>query len=137
MSAPRVAVVGASAKPERYSHQAVCRYRDAGWTVYPVHPAAPTVAGIPGYPDLAALPTRPTVISMYINPVAGAALLDAIVAADPDYLWLNPGADGEPIASAARARGLRVVEACNLVALARGDPLAVARAQAGPAEDPR
>ncbi|MDA3961280.1 MAG: CoA-binding protein [Planctomycetota bacterium] len=132
---PSVAVVGASAKPERYSYMAVERYAAAGWTVYPVHPAGHCVAGIAGFTELAALPERPTVISMYLNPKLGVEMLDALVAAAPDYLWLNPGADGEPIARAARARGLRVVETCNLVALSRGDPLAIAAELAGPVAD--
>lgn len=121
-----VAVVGASAKPERTSNQAVQRYAAAGWTVWPVHPSGIAVAGHETYRDLESLPGQPTIISMYLNPEAAVGLLDAIVAAGPRYLWLNPGADGEPIASAARARGLRVVEACNLVALSRGDVLAIA-----------
>ena len=124
--APSVAVVGASTKAERPSHMAVVRYAAAGWTVWPVHPAGFAVAGHQTFRSLAELPGRPTVVTMYVNPVTGAAMLDDIVAAQPDYLWLNPGADGEPIASAARSRGLKVVEACNLVALGRGDPLAVA-----------
>ena len=128
---PSVAIVGASAKPERASYLAVERYAAAGWTVWPVHPSVLAVAGHETYRDLAELPGRPDIITMYLNPTAGAELLDAIEALAPSYLWLNPGADGDPIASAARARGLKVVEACNLVALSRGDPLAVAAEAAG------
>lgn len=121
-----VAIVGASPKPERYSHQALVRYRAAGWTVWPVHPAAQPIDGLTTYADLASLPGRPDIICMYVNPTAGLAMLDALVAAQPTQLWLNPGADGEPLASAARARGLQVVEACTLVALGYGNPLEVA-----------
>jgi uncharacterized protein len=122
---PTVAIVGASNKPDRPSHQAVERYQQRGYTVWPVHPAKQPVAGLTTYGSLGELPGKPDIISMYVNPKAGVELLDAIVAAAPRILWLNPGADGEPLASAARARGLRVVEACNLVALGRGDPLAL------------
>ena len=119
-----VAIVGASAKPERYSHQAILRYRDAGYTVWPVHPAGGVIADLPVFRSLAELPGKPTIICMYLNPTAGLAMLDDIVNAAPQVLWLNPGADGEPLASAARARGLRVVEACTLVVLGYGgDPL--------------
>ena len=124
--APTVAIVGASPKPERYSHQAVLRYRAAGWTVWPVNPAGLEVAGIPALRSLAELPGRPDIVCMYVNPTTGLEMLDQIVAAKPTQLWLNPGADGEPLASAARNRGLRVVEACTLVALGYGNPLEVA-----------
>jgi predicted CoA-binding protein len=123
---PTVAIVGASPKPDRPSHQAVLRYREAGWTVWPINPARQEVAGIPAFGALGELPGKPDIVCMYVNPKAGAEMLDAIAAAGPKQLWLNPGADGEPIASAARARGLRVVEACTLVALGYGDPLEVA-----------
>lgn len=120
---PTVAIVGASNKPERYSHQAVLKYRDRGYTVWPVHPAGGHIAGLVVHRSLAELPGRPDIICMYLNPTAGLELLDQIVACAPQVLWLNPGADGEPLASAARARGLKVVEACTLVALGYGDPL--------------
>ena len=58
--APCVAIVGASPKPERYSHQALVRYRAAGWTVWPVHPAAQPIDGLTTYADLGALPGRPS-----------------------------------------------------------------------------
>ena len=120
---PTVAVIGASPKPDRYSHQAVLGYRKRGYTVYPVNPAGEAVAGIPAYRTLADVPGSPDIVTMYVNPKTGVELLEQIVAKQPKALWLNPGADGEPLASAARARGLHVVEACNLVALSYGDPL--------------
>ena len=123
---PSVAIVGASPKPDRYSHQAVLRYREAGWTVWPINPARQEVAGIAAYGSLAELPGKPEIVCMYVNAKTGAEMLDQIVAAAPKQLWLNPGADGEPIASAARAKGLKVVEACTLVALGYGNPLEVA-----------
>ncbi len=118
-----VAIVGASSKPERYSHQAILRYLDRHYTVWPVHPAGGTIAGCPVYADLRHLPGTPTIVCMYINPTAGLAMLDDIIACKPQVLWLNPGADGEPLASVARERGLHVVEACTLVVLGYGDPL--------------
>jgi predicted CoA-binding protein len=131
-----VAIVGASPKPERPSHQAVVGYRQRGWTVWPVNPARLVVEGITAFASLKDLPGRPDIISMYVNAKNGLEMLDDIVAANPKQLWLNPGADGEPLASQARARGLMVVEACTLVALGRGDPLELAsrmmRHQAGP-----
>ncbi len=123
-SLPRtVAIVGASNKPERYSHQAVIRYRAQCYTVWPVHPAGGVIAECPVYKSLSLLPGKPSIICMYVNPTAGLAMLDDIIACAPTVLWLNPGADGEPLTSAARARGVRVVEACTLVVLGYGDPL--------------
>ena len=121
-----VAIVGASPKPERYSHHAVLRYLSRGWTVWPVHPSAQPIAGLTTYASLRELPGTPDIVCMYINPQAGLEMLDDIVAARPRLLWLNPGADGEPLFSAAKARGIQVIEACTLIVLAQGNPLELA-----------
>ncbi|MEK7415150.1 MAG: CoA-binding protein [Planctomycetota bacterium] len=120
---PSVAVVGASTNTERYSHQAVLRFAAQGYQVWPVHPSGQTVAGHAGIRTLAELPSQPDVVTMYVNPQVGLAMVDAIATAKPRLVILNPGADGDELASALRARGLHTVEACSLVLLARGDPL--------------
>ncbi|MHC5021432.1 MAG: CoA-binding protein, partial [Planctomycetota bacterium] len=81
---------------------------DGGWTVWPVHPSGISVHGLETFRSLGDLPGRPALITMYLNPEAAVDLLDDIVAAGPEWLFLNPGADGEPMASAARGRGLAV-----------------------------
>jgi predicted CoA-binding protein len=124
---PTAAVVGASAKPERTSNQAVRALLDGGWTVWPVHPSGIGVHGLETFRSLSELPGRPMLVTMYLNPAAAVDLLEEIVAAGPEWLFLNPGADGEPMASAARDRGLQVVEACTLVALMGGDLPAFAK----------
>jgi predicted CoA-binding protein len=120
---PTVAVVGASHREDRPSHLALERYAARGYTVWPVTPAVTAIAGLATYADLAALPGAPDLISMYVNPERGLAMLEAIVACRPRAVWLNPGADGAALAEALRARGVTVVEGCSLVALAYGDPL--------------
>jgi predicted CoA-binding protein len=120
---PTVAVVGASAHEDRPSHLALLRYRERGYTVWPVTPAAPSIAGMTAYADLAALPGAPDLISMYVNSERGLAMLEAIVACRARAVWLNPGADGAALSSALRSAGVTVVEGCSLVALAYGDPL--------------
>lgn len=122
---PSVAVVGASVEPGKYSHQAVLRFAARGYTVWPVHPAGQAVAGHACFRDLAALPGRPDVVTMYVNPRIGAGMVAAIAAARPRLVILNPGADGPEMLAALRAQKVPAVEACSLVLLAQGDPLAV------------
>ncbi len=128
---PSVAVVGASEDPAKYAYLAVQRFAARGYTVWPVHPSGQPVAGHRCFPGLAQLPGKPDVISMYVNPRIGSGLADAIASAKPRLVILNPGADGEPVASALRGRGLHVVEACTLVLLAQGDPLELPGSQPG------
>jgi predicted CoA-binding protein len=94
---PTVAIVGASTNAERYSHQAVLRFAARGYTVWPVHPSGLAVAGHLCFRDLASLPGRPDVVTMYVNATLGAAMAPAIRQAGPRLVILNPGADGEPV----------------------------------------
>jgi len=127
---PTVTIIGASPKPERISHQAVERYREAGWIVQPVNPTGEMVAGIAAWKRLEDVPGTPDIICLYVNPQIGVTLVDAIAAKKPKLVWLNPGTDGEPMVSALRAKGLKVVEACTLVVLRQGDPLVLGLASA-------
>jgi uncharacterized protein len=121
-----IAIIGASAQPDRPSHRAVLGFLARGYTVWPVHPAGGNIAQMPVYKHISELPAAPLIMSMYVNPTLGMRMLTELVDSHPEkkpaLLWLNPGADGEPLASAARAHGLRVMEACNLVVLGYGDP---------------
>ncbi len=128
---PSVAVVGASTKVERYSHQAVLRFAARGYQVWPVHPSGQAVAGHACYRSLAELPGRPDVVTMYVNSEAGLELVEAIVQAGPRLVILNPGADGPALLAALHGRGLTAIEACSLVLLAQGDPLTLAGVQPG------
>lgn len=122
---PIVAVIGASEDPAKYAYLAVERFAARGYTVWPVHPSGQSVAGHQCWSGIGQLPGRPDVITMYVNPRIGAGLVEAIAKAQPQLVILNPGADGEPIVSALRSRNIRFVEACTLVLLAQGDPLAL------------
>jgi len=47
-------------------------------------------------------------------------LIDEIVAAKPQRIILNPGAENEELAAAASGAGIEVVEGCTLVMLRTG-----------------
>ncbi|HOQ89877.1 MAG TPA: CoA-binding protein, partial [Candidatus Hydrogenedentes bacterium] len=53
---PSIAIVGASPDRKKYGNKAVRAFLQGGWTVYPVHPSAREIEGIPAYPDLKSLP---------------------------------------------------------------------------------
>lgn len=123
---PTVAVIGASEDPAKYAYLAVERFAARGYKVWPVHPSGRPVAGHACVTGLGQLPGRPDVVTMYVNARIGAGLAADIAKTKPRLVILNPGADGEPVASALRSRGLHVIEACSLVLLAQGDPLDLA-----------
>jgi len=111
------AILGASADPAKFGHKAVLAYARQGYTVWPVNPREPAIAGIPAFRDLASLPGRPTVISAYLPPPVLLGLLPAIAALGCDELWLNPGTDSPEVVTEAGRLGLPVVRACSIVGL--------------------
>lgn len=117
MPARSMAVVGASSDPAKPSRQAVRLYRALGWDVYPVNPRGGALDGLPVYPSVAEIPGGPlTRVSLYVPPAVGLALVDEIARRGCDELWLNPGSESPELVARAEALGLRVVQACSLLA---------------------
>jgi len=83
--------------------------------VYPVHPSAREIEGIPAYPDLKSLPGPVNRVSMYVPPAVGINLLEDIAAIRPTEFFLNPGSDSEELVAKARQLGLNPVQACSIV----------------------
>jgi len=115
-----VAILGASTNPEKYGNKAVRAFAEKGFTVYPVNPRAESVEGWTCYPDIASVPERPDVVSLYLPPALVLNALPAIREKGCDELWLNPGTDTPEVIEAARRLGLNPVIGCSLVGLATG-----------------
>lgn len=116
MPRPTAAIVGASRDHSKYGNISLRAHRDAGYEVFPVNPNAAAIEGVTAYASLAALPVdHVDRVSLYVPPEVGMTLLSEIAALTPDELWLNPGADSDHLAAAARALGLNVIEGCSIV----------------------
>ncbi|HEY2711818.1 MAG TPA: CoA-binding protein [Chthoniobacterales bacterium] len=115
-----VAVLGASPKPERYSNQAVRLLASFDYRPIPVNPAFEEVEGLTCYPNLAAIHDALHTITLYLGPARSTPLIDDIIAASPQRIIMNPGAENEALAEAASSAGIEVVEGCTLVMLRAG-----------------
>jgi predicted CoA-binding protein len=115
-----VAVLGASPKPDRYSNQAVRLLASFDYRPIPVNPAYDEIEGLPCFPNLEAIDEPVHTITLYLGPARSTPLIDAIVAAKPQRIILNPGAENEELAAAASGAGIEVVEGCTLVMLRSG-----------------
>lgn len=115
-----VAVLGASPRPDRYSNQAVRLLASFDYRPIPVNPACDEIEGLPCFPNLAAIDEQVHTITLYLAPARSTPLIDEIVAAKPQRIILNPGAENEELAAAASGAGIEVVEGCTLVMLQTG-----------------
>ena len=113
----RWAVVGLSTNTARAAH-GVARFVQAelGMTIVPVHPAAETVHGEPGYTRLADVPGAVDVVDVFVNSRRAGAVVDDAIAAGARAVWLQLGVVDEDAAARARAAGLDVVmDTCPVI----------------------
>lgn len=115
-----VAVLGASPKPERYSNQAIRLLASFDYRPIPVNPAYAEVEGMACFPSLAEIGEPVHTVTLYLGPTRSTPLIDEILAANPQRIIMNPGAENEDLAAAASGAGIEVVEACTLVMLRTG-----------------
>ncbi|MEE4301572.1 MAG: CoA-binding protein [Pseudomonadales bacterium] len=115
----RVAVLGASPKPERYANRAQRMLRSHGHVVIPVNPAFAAVEGLATVP-LEALPVGLDTVTVYLGARRMLPLVEQLAGRAPGRIILNPGADDPEVVRALEAAGMRVQLACTLVLLESG-----------------
>jgi predicted CoA-binding protein len=115
-----VAVIGASADPERYSYLAIELLNRKGHRVFPVHPRLPEIQGLKVYAALRELPEPVDTITLYVNSKISQKMGPEILTASPRRIIFNPGAENPELARLAAEKGIEAVEACTLVMLKTG-----------------
>lgn len=120
------AVVGASAKPERPSHEVMGFLIRRGYVVRPVNPgiAGKAIHGQRVYASLADVPAPVDVIDVFRAPAAALQVVrDAIAVKDKlgaTVIWMQIGVVNEQAAAEARAAGFTVVMSrCPKIELSR------------------
>lgn len=115
-----VAILGASNKPERYSHQAVVLLAQNGHAVFPIHPALSEIDGHRVFQKLADVPAPLHTVTMYVSPALSTGMAEAILAANPVRVVFNPGTENPELEATLADAGIAVVRACTLVLLRTG-----------------
>lgn len=112
-------VLGASLKPQRYSHIAIDMLRSYGHPVHALGLKPGTVADveIANNPDSLALPADLDTITLYLNPQRQAPYREWILGLQPKRVIFNPGTENPAFARQLREAGIEPVYACTLVML--------------------
>jgi len=116
----RVAVMGASPKPNRYAFKAIQMLQHHGHDPVPVNPAYDEVLGLKCYRRIADTPPPIDTVTVYLGAARSNPLIDEIINSGARRIILNPGAENDALTRAANARGIEVVEGCTLVMLTIG-----------------
>jgi predicted CoA-binding protein len=121
--ARRIAVVGASPRPDRPSHGVMATLIAAGYDVVPVRPAVSEVLGRRCYPDLAAAVAGEgpvDIVDVFRTADACPAHAREAVAVGTGCLWLQLGIVSWEAAAIAAAAGIPVVmDRCTAIELRR------------------
>jgi acyl-CoA synthetase (NDP forming)/GNAT superfamily N-acetyltransferase len=137
--APRsIAVYGASASGHGMGAALLGHLRDAGFTgdIYPIHPSAGTVAGLPASPSLLAAGATVDLAVVAVPPEQVAAAVADAAAAGVAGLVVVTDVDSAQALRAARAAGMRLVGP-NCFGIANTDPAVRLNATLAPALPPR
>ncbi len=116
----RVAVLGASHKPERYSNQAIRLLLELGHTVIPINPRLDTVEGVPVAHTVGDVTGSVGVLTLYVGPERSAPLTEAIVRLNPGRVIFNPGTESAELEARLEVAGIPHERACTLVLLRTG-----------------
>jgi predicted CoA-binding protein len=104
-----VAVVGASANPERPSHIVFSYLAEQGYHVIPVNPAVKKILGKTSYPDLSSIPEKVEVVDVFRKSEEVMPIVDEAIKIGAKAVWMQEGVINKEAAAKAKAAGLLVV----------------------------
>ena len=114
-------VLGASLKPERYSHKAILMLEEAGHPVHALGLRQGMVGNTPINTDPATIDSAAIhTVALYLNPKRQEAQIDFILSLKPERVIFNPGTENAEFQELLRRNGAIPVEACTLVLLSIG-----------------
>jgi predicted CoA-binding protein len=104
-----IAVVGASANPEKSSFGIMQKLQRAGYRVIPVNPRETEVLGEKAYAALSDIPEQVDIVNVFRRSEDTPPIADEAVGIGARALWLQSGISSEEAANRATAGGLTVV----------------------------
>ena len=117
MKAKRIALVGASAKPERPSHRVMQFLLEESYEVLPINPglSGQSLLGQTVYASLADLPTKVDMADIFRDAASLPEVTQDVVAAGIPAMWTQLGVVHSKAEHAAVDAGLQVVVDLSLI----------------------
>ena len=116
-----VAVIGASSDRKKFGNRAVRAFRQQGYVVFPINPHESEIEGLKVYRSVLDVPDHIDMATFYVPPEIGEQVIEEVARKRIPEVWLNPGAESDPLVARARALGIEPTVACSIVGIGR-DP---------------
>jgi predicted CoA-binding protein len=113
----KVVILGASAKPERFSNRAFHMLLEYGHTPLPFAPALLELDGVRVFKSLGEILGPVDTLTMYVGAAISSGLEKDILQLRPKRVIFNPGSENPELQERLMAAGIAVEEACTLVIL--------------------
>ena len=112
-----VAIIGASADPQKFGNRAVRAFRRQGYTVFPINPSETDVDGLKAYASVLDVPGAIDMASFYVPPEVGEHVILEVAKKQIAEVWLNPGSESDELVKLARALKIEPILACSIVGI--------------------
>ena len=112
-----VAIIGASSHRSKFGNKALRAFASQGYTVIPINPHEREIEGYRAYASVLDVPGEIDMATVYVQPSVGVQVMEELARKGVGEVWLNPGADEEPVVRRARQLGLNTIQACSIVGI--------------------
>lgn len=116
----RVAIIGASNKPDRYAYLVLQDLAAHGHDVVLINPALSEIEDRPVLPDLSSVAGEIDTVTLYLGPARSTAITDDLIAKKPGRVIFNPGTESPALEKSLDDAGIPWIKACTLVLLRTG-----------------
>jgi uncharacterized protein len=120
MNKQRVAVLGASNKPDRYAHKAQVMLAKHGHELVLINPGLSEIDGQPVVKALSDVEGTIDTLTIYVGPDISTNMVPAILALKPGRVIFNPRTIHADVTAALAEAGIPWVDGCTLVLLRSG-----------------
>ena len=112
-----VAVIGASRDRRKFGNKALRAFEHNGYRVLAINPNETEVEGHRTFGSVLDVPDPIDIATVYVPADVGVRVMEDLAKKGIPEIWLNPGADEQPVVARAKALGLKVITACSIVAI--------------------
>ncbi len=104
-----IAIVGASAKPDRDSYMIMQFLQQHGYNVVPVNPVYKEIAGLKCYSGLRDIPEKIDIVDIFRKSEDVLPIVNDAIAVNAKTVWMQLGVVNEDAAQAASMAGINVI----------------------------